>query len=896
MKKHALRRLRAALAGEPCLYMHAPALDQIANGVCSFIRPSDVAAEVRREVLARDKVLAYDDEEDDESEDTSPIVSGQIAIVPIVGVLTQRQTWYGMGLEQLESTLHGLARDSKIKGVVLFFDTPGGSAMGTEEVAEAIGVVRAAGKPVVAFIKGMAASAGYYLASQAEQIVATKSSMAGSIGVVIAHVEMADLLKEWGIGVNVITHGINKWAANPYQKLSERGRAELQRTVASFGKLFDEAVAKGRSVSVAAVKEKFGQGSMFLADEAQRLGLIDAVGSLSDVLSALRSRLEQPTRENMRSGGQEGPGEGHGLATLRSSIASLASTPVAGSSATSIPASAGQAKETTTVSMKIKAALFARGLIAAIDAADDICQAALAGWFAATGKALPTAEDDILATLNGAGSGAAAAAAAAGGANADKPADNVLAAKRKELEEAAAEKERFRIVNLQASGRLMAIDPKQIEEGIKSGKSDSDVLAGWVEAKAKQDPPVNAANPRITGEGADRFMADALVGLQLRANANVAPNLITHDTRRMSQAPLIVLAQQCLAMSGQRIDPYAAPEDIAEAALAMDHPRNITPGAMVIRPSADDPAYNRPGSFPNLLSNLANKILDDGLELAVPTYPEWCGRYAGDLNDFKPAPIVNKGVTDELDTVTDAEALKELGLGEEMLAYIQIARFANKFAWTPVLIANDDLNAFAEGMLGLAGAHENTLNRLCLSQLTGNVTLLDGFALYDDTNHGNDITGGNGGVPSDTEWSDMQNKLSAQRGIGGTGYVRGELAIALVPPTLERNAIQTFATPSVIVEVKTPATDATTNIYRGKVKIVKEPELRASSTAIWYGLMQPRGTLNATVIYAYFRGYGQGGRRETWYDPNTKCRYTSIEGRFAAAAKQYRTTVRNAGA
>lgn len=543
---------------------------------------------------------------------------------------------------------------------------------------------------------------------------------------------------------------------------------------------------------------------------------------------------------------------------------------------------------------KIKAALFARGLIESIEASDEICKAALAAWFSGQGKAIPAAEEEILAGING-------GPAASGAAGAGKPADNVAAAHQKEMDEARAaakkeaqEQERQRITNLQASGRTLGIDAKGIEEAIASGQRDDEIIAGWVKQKAKQEPPVAAGDVRVTGEGADRFMADALVGLQLRCSAKVDAKLVTADTRRMSQAPLWVLASQCLAMSGMRVDAYATPEDVAEAALGMDQTRrNISPNALTIRPTADDPAYNRPGSFPNLLSNLANKVLDEGLELAAPTYPEWCGKFAGDLPDFKPAPIVNKSQVDELDTVTDAEALKELGLSEEMLAYIQIGRFANKFAWTPVLIANDDLNAFMEGMLGLSGAHENTLNRLCLSQITGNVTLLDGVALFDDTSHGNDVA--SGAAPSDSQWSAMDDKVAAQRGVGGTGYLRAPLGIALVPPKLERAAIQTFATPTVTVEVKQPATDANVNIYRGKVKIVREPELAAHSDVKWYGLVQPRGTLNATVIYAFFRGWGQGGRRETWYDPNTKCRYVSLEGRFAAAAKQYRTAVRNAG-
>ena len=62
--------------------------------------------------------------------------------------------------------------------------------------------------------------------------------------------------------------------------------------------------------------------------------------------------------------------------------------------------------------------------------------------------------------------------------------------------------------------------------------------------------------------------------------------------------------------------------------------------------------------------------------------------------------------------------------------------------------------------IGLGGAHETKLNRLCLSILTGNVTLLDTYALFDDTNHGNDLSAG-AGSPSDSQWEAMELKYWA---------------------------------------------------------------------------------------------------------------------------------------
>src|SRR4029079_5765882 len=131
---------------------------------------------------------------------------------------------------------------------------------------------------------------------------------------------------------------------------------------------------------------------------------------------------------------------------------------------------------------------------------------------------------------------------------------------------------------------------------------------------------------------------------------------------------------------------WGAPEDIFEAALALDSGR--------VR--MDGPAYNRPGSFPNLLSNLANKILDEGVQQADTTFRIWTGRMSRDLPDFKPGPVVSKGGVGELDDILDVDYVKELAIAEECLGMIQLGRFGNKVELTPLTLANDDLQSFAE--------------------------------------------------------------------------------------------------------------------------------------------------------------------------------------------------------
>lgn len=88
-------------------------------------------------------------------------------------------------------------------------------------------------------------------------------------------------------------------------------------------------------------------------------------------------------------------------------------------------------------------------------------------------------------------------------------------------------------------------------------------------------------------------------------------------------------------------------------------------------------------------------------------------------------------MVEELDELKDAEQFKELGFAEGVLSYMFLRRFGNKWGWTPVMFANNDMAALSEGMIGLKEAWQVTQNRLLVGLLTSNPTLLDGNAPRD---------------------------------------------------------------------------------------------------------------------------------------------------------------------
>lgn len=827
-------------------------------------------------------------------ETTMKVVNG-VAVIPISGVLRDgvdyMVRWGGAcSYQLLERDIASALSNDLVKSVLFYCNSPGGSAIGCKRVADMVFASRGK-KPIVAYVQGQCCSACYYIAAAADRIEATADSMVGSIGTIMPHVEMKGLLDEIGYGVTVITNtdSPKKGHGNQYEKLTPEAKATLQSFIDSFGKPFIADVARYRGVDSSDVIANFGQGDAKRADLAIATNMIDAVvGSFSETLGRLAG------------GSQQQP---------QTTVASQIVFPVAASSASTIipaePVATGtilEVKNAMKISAKLKAQLFACDLIASPDASDEACVAALNGWFRG---AIPADESAIMAGLRGQATTAPAATTQTETKpEASKPADNV--AKAHESEQAEA-----RLADLQASAELIntaigsnAVTSDMVLSAFAAKLTPQAAVKKWNETLASNEGGTGA--PKITGEGRDRFGADAIDAMLYRAgNTSIQ---LSAGASTLVNRPLWAIAGECLALSGSQADMYGDRELLAEQAMSMgDATRRVTffsnnENRQYI--SASGSPFTRPGDFPNILSGLANKYLDM-IELDDDySYTEISAVLPGGLKDFKPAMMINKGIMEEMDELTDAEQIKDLGLAEEVLSYIFLRRFGNRFGWTPVMVANDDLGAFAEGMLGLAEAWEVTQNRLVLDRITGSETLLDSSALFADrANTGvgaipaaNNNLRSSGAAPSDSEWGAMGVLYAGIGGIGTGRRVRGTLNTVLVPTNaVMHEAVRTFEPYNTIGETKVANTTANVGLYRNKVRVVPESELNSVSATAYYGFRNPTRLNTATVVRAYFNGYGTAGRRERWYDPSNKTTYVSLEGRVATAVKNWRYAVKNVG-
>ena len=191
---------------------------------------------------------------------------------------------YAFSTLLLAQTMNALANDPDIGTIVFDIDSPGGMVTGTPEAGDAIFAAREQ-KRVIALVNPLAASAAYWIASQASEIVAVPTADVGSIGVFWLHVECSGMLAAEGIKPTFVFAGEHKVDGNALEPLSEQAREFAQREVDLIYRDFVKAVARGRGVSVADVEKNFGQGRTFMAPEAKRLGMIDRVATVDAALA-----------------------------------------------------------------------------------------------------------------------------------------------------------------------------------------------------------------------------------------------------------------------------------------------------------------------------------------------------------------------------------------------------------------------------------------------------------------------------------------------------------------------------------------------------------------------------------------------------------------------------------
>lgn len=217
---------------------------------------------------------------------------GSIAVIEINGPLMKNDQNCGpVGTATIGQWIQQADKNPNIEGIILKIDSPGGSVDGTESLAN---IVAGTKKKVIAFVDGMAASAGYWIASAADEIVANlQTSMVGNIGTRTTLVDQIPALEKMGIKI----HQINATKSTDKTKFFDEALSGTPEGYQQYrdiildpvNEVFINNVAKNRKGKIDASVEDVYSGKVYYSKQALKAGLIDKIGTMDTAIQSIRN-------------------------------------------------------------------------------------------------------------------------------------------------------------------------------------------------------------------------------------------------------------------------------------------------------------------------------------------------------------------------------------------------------------------------------------------------------------------------------------------------------------------------------------------------------------------------------------------------------------------------------
>ena len=224
----------------------------------------------------------------------------RVAVVQLHGALGTRFGRSGLTLEQVNPLLERAFQARNIRAVALVVNSPGGSPVQANLIAERIRqLARLHEREVIAFVEDLAASGGYWLACAADRIYADRVSVVGSIGVISHGFGFQDAIQRLGIERRVHTAGESKGMLDPFQPERSEDVERLEGILSDVHAAFIAAVRERRGGRLNDAAGDLFTGAFWTAPQALERGLIDGLGSMHQVLQdrfGRRVRLEHIRR------------------------------------------------------------------------------------------------------------------------------------------------------------------------------------------------------------------------------------------------------------------------------------------------------------------------------------------------------------------------------------------------------------------------------------------------------------------------------------------------------------------------------------------------------------------------------------------------------------------------
>lgn len=232
------------------------------------------------------------------SEKEDAVISGsgedKIALINIDGIIVETEPQRSLGsvtedvttARGIKKILRKIDADENVKAVLLRVNSPGGSAVASEEIyRDLLDFKKKSGKKLVAYFSDTAASGAYYISMAADQIVANPSTITGSIGVIISYFNFKDIAEKYGVKNIVYKSGAHKDIISEFRDPTDEEKAIIQGIISDTYDNFVKAVSSGRALPESQV-QTLADGRIYSAKQAVELKLVDQTGTLEDAIDA----------------------------------------------------------------------------------------------------------------------------------------------------------------------------------------------------------------------------------------------------------------------------------------------------------------------------------------------------------------------------------------------------------------------------------------------------------------------------------------------------------------------------------------------------------------------------------------------------------------------------------
>lgn len=739
------------------------------------------------------------------------------AVIPVSGPIVHHETLmsffgYATSIDAMSAQFKSAVNDPDVERIVLLIDSPGGTVMGLQEFAAQI---RASEKPTLAVVNGMAASAAYYIASQAKEIVMTPSGLTGAVGVRMLRwdTSKADNDAGYRLEVYAVPDGKGDGYGAP---TSEDGQKQNMRIVQQYYDAFVSDVAQGRGTSVDDVKANYGDGRTVSAQDAFDAGMVDRLASWNEIVGELSAGTTSGTR---------------------------AACPVF---------------DIRSIQMdkRIFEALV-RLSLCKIDATEEVAQAALSGFFAARGKSVPESVDEVVAELSGRP------------ATQPEPTSQPTAAAPQGVDAAEIIAAVRLAVGIPVADQL-GFANELIAARTESGQplSMRDIMQRIQDKQAEYAQAQDPGQGRIEQTEAEIDKFQSAVRDTILVQANVRPGQIfdvqsqqdiewtPQSTRNYALRSPIGIAKQCLRLAGV---PQSQIDNLSNHEIA-----SIVMGAPMrdygIQASSDGPAYNVTGMYSNIFYDAGNVMLRRSYSEANTTYQIWARRGEA-VRDFKDVHKVIAGELPDPAAIPENAEFEDIKTLDGRESY-KLTVWGSMFSMTWQMVVNDQLSAFTEIPLKHGRSMRRKENKLVYNVLKDNANLADGGALFNATalsqggvGHNNLTTGSITGSQYGAAFNTMEQKMAEMTGLNVNDRTTLNLTpeYVLMPPAIKRNVMEFLGSQSNPAAAN--GNSGVTNTWQGSVQPVTDAELGANaggSDTAFYMAANPMDV--DTVEYAYLQG------------------------------------------